>query len=62
MRGNAGAAVSAFETVTLIESNEHRSSDLKREQWLQARIDLLAREKDLTRLRDAMRAERPALP
>lgn len=33
-----------------------------REEWLRARLDLLEREKALTRTRDALRAERLALP
>ena len=33
-----------------------------REEWLEARKQLLAKEKEATRVRDALRAERRALP
>ncbi len=33
-----------------------------KEEWLRARVELLAREKELTRLRDQLAAERQALP
>jgi len=33
-----------------------------REEWLEARERLLAKEKDATRVRDELRAERMALP
>src|SRR5262245_34922713 len=35
---------------------------VSREEWLKARIALLTREKELTRLRDQLSAERRALP
>ncbi|MGH3190621.1 MAG: DUF899 family protein [Streptosporangiaceae bacterium] len=38
------------------------SEVVSREQWLQARLRLLEREKELTRRRDALNAERRRLP
>jgi predicted dithiol-disulfide oxidoreductase (DUF899 family) len=35
---------------------------VSREQWLEARRDLLAKEKEITRLRDALTTERRSLP
>src|ERR1700752_1616073 len=35
---------------------------VSRDEWLGARKELLAREKELTRLRDQLAAKRPALP
>jgi predicted dithiol-disulfide oxidoreductase (DUF899 family) len=40
----------------------HRPKVVPREQWLKARLDLLAKEKQLTRERDALAAERRELP
>ncbi len=37
-------------------------SIVSREQWREARIALLAKEKEMTRLRDALAAERRSLP
>jgi predicted dithiol-disulfide oxidoreductase (DUF899 family) len=39
---------------------EHETST--REEWLAARLELLEREKELTRLRDELARERLALP
>lgn len=40
--------------------NDHRI--VSRANWLEARLDLLAKEKELTKLRDQLRTERAALP
>ena len=52
-------------TQTMIFENTEDLSDheiVSREEWLIARKDLLKREKELTRLRDQLAAERRALP
>jgi len=52
-------------TQTVILENADDLSDheiVSREEWLIARKDLLKREKELTRLRDQLAAERRAMP
>jgi len=57
-RGNMSTQTMAFEKTDRVSEHEVVS----RAEWLIARRDLLKREKELTRLRDQLAAERRALP
>src|SRR5262245_28536611 len=58
-----GKAIMSTQTMSLEDADVSSGHEIvSREEWLIARRDLLRREKQLTRLRDQLAAERRALP